>query len=121
MARIYAARQIQDGPRAGKWHMTVASDEERWCHAIGYCGENCAHDTADGARAHYDQWLVDKAEFTSLAVDAVKEQHRCDVPGCNSWAWNSGQPPGEYMYRFTLCADHLTSDGYKAALEGRHK
>lgn len=34
MARIYSARQRQSD---GRWDMTVASDEENWCHAIGYC------------------------------------------------------------------------------------
>lgn len=34
MARIYMPRQRTDD---GRWRMTVSSDEEGWCHAVGYC------------------------------------------------------------------------------------
>ena len=33
MARIYKVRERLDG----RYDMTVSSDEEKWCHPIGYC------------------------------------------------------------------------------------
>lgn len=36
MARIYQPRQRESDK---KWDMTVSSDDEGWCHAVGYCRE----------------------------------------------------------------------------------
>lgn len=35
MARIYQALQRKTD---GRWDYTVSSDDEGWCHALGYCG-----------------------------------------------------------------------------------
>lgn len=117
--RIYQPLKIASGPNAGKWRMTVSSDEEGWCHATGYCGDDCAHDTPQEAENHFDEYVIDNATFTDTAQHEAEEQHRCEAPSCNNWSWNRGTARRHWTHTFWLCPSHLNRDGFKAALKNR--
>jgi hypothetical protein len=111
MARIYAARPLKDGPNAGKFHYTVSSDEEGWCHATGYCADGCpGHETREGAEQHYEQYILDH----HLKLDGVdkESQKKCCV--CGSWTQGRAYFTGEEYREYPLCDEHRTRGNVEA-------
>jgi hypothetical protein len=65
MARIYQPRRLGDG---SGWHYTVASDEEHWCHAVGYCGKTF---DALWPERRPDAFPTDDAHYAALRAEAL--------------------------------------------------
>lgn len=109
-----AAREIADGPLAGRWHYTTAN-RRSGTHPIGYCRDGCqGHETAEEAREHYRSYLL--AERVVLEAGAfVDAQYRCEVDGCEGWATHSTRV-GEWTM-FTLCDEHRTLDTVAGLVE----
>ena len=88
MARFYMPRQIQTGENKGKWHMTVSSDEEGWCHAVGYCERVAACPECE----------KDPAKMIALPMEERKD----DCAICHG---------SRLVDRDPLCLGHDTADG----------
>jgi hypothetical protein len=101
MARIIRPRELQeDGHGTGLWHMTVASDEERWpAYAIGACAapDHPGHKTPEEAAFCYDKWCAEGA--TTYTESAAKE--RCGM--CGIWTQNRAQLQGEIQEVYAIC------------------
>lgn len=74
------ARQITDGPHAGRWHYTCRNDDRIW--PDGACRDGCAgHDTPEEAYEHERQRLVAMMEIVALSPEARAYQPgRCESP-----------------------------------------
>lgn len=92
-----------DGRPTGRFHFARSSayrDE-----AVGYCAAGCAgHDTADEAREHYRQFLVN--ERVSLFPEQMQRPERCRVCG----AWTQSYARVESWDFYPLCPEHLTRE-----------
>ena len=108
MARIYEAREIQrDGQKTGRFHMTVASDEEGWVYPIGPCATACeGHPTKEEAIRHYMEGRL-KSDLRVDGYDA-EQQHKCLE--CGRWTQRFASLRGEFERQFFLCDTHLTVD-----------
>ena len=104
MARILSPRERKiDGQPAGLFHMTVHSDEEKWCYPIGPCAENCpGHATAEEAYRHYQE-----GKITKVRLDGFDEhkQKKCAV--CGAWTQKAACVDGEIFEYWPLCDQHL--------------
>lgn len=103
--------QIKDGPHAGKWHFVrkYGSDGRRGMGAIGYCAEGCnGHDTAEEAREHYRQYLLDQRLRFFEGPDDPSTLRKCQVEGCTAYTAGRGQL-GEWLM-WNLCATHRTRE-----------
>jgi ferredoxin len=111
MALIYQPRQmLKDGKPSGLWRMTVASDEEGWCTAVGACAKDCpGHATADDAEKHWHEGELAKATFDGVDDD---QQKKCLV--CAAWTQRSAIIPGEFYAKFPLCGIHLNMESLRS-------
>lgn len=94
MARVFAARQIKDGPHASRWRFTVASDEESWpAQAVGACAEDGAcpdgHATEAEAVEHYRRGSL----RPPTTYEEPDHQRRC--AGCGTWTTGFVEPNDE--------------------------
>ncbi len=115
MAMIHQPRQIAEGPNAGKWHMTRASDEGG--PVFRDCPEDCpGHDTAEQAAAHPRQVEIAKAEVFD-AGDQATEQRRCAI--CSAWTSGFAMTGGPFPEDRPLCKDHRSHEHIAAAFAKR--
>ena len=81
----------------GKWHFTTTRDGSTV--AVGGCADGCpGHDTADGAREHYRDYIVARARF---GVE-MREQLKCRVCGERTYLAVTAIP----RQLVPLCGDH---------------
>jgi len=145
MASFYQARQRQ---RDGRWDMTVSSDDEGWCHAIGYCAgpfrplepsvalrqEQC--DEYNRKHAPFsDRYHADGHE-SSQEAEACYREYRLDhelrfwpdredareqhrCEAPGCGAWTSGRGEMKPFDLWHLCAEHQTREAVKALLDAR--
>ena len=111
MALIYQPRQmLKDGKPSGIWRMTVASDEEGWCTAVGLCAKDCpGHTTPEEAERHWHEGELAKAVF-----DGVDDDHQKKCMVCAAWTQRFASIPGEFYTKFPLCGIHLTMESLRS-------
>lgn len=86
------------------WHYT-RHNKRSGTYPIGYCAHDCpGHATAEEAREHYKQYLLDNATFKDDSAEP-EHLHRCEVEGCKTLTDGSVSMPGYGVHR-TLCKDH---------------
>ncbi len=101
----YEPRELagEDGRSTGRFHY-VRRNHYR-TEPVGYCANACSgHDTAEEAREHYRQYLIN--ERVDYRPDHMKRPERCKI--CAEWthsyahieAWDS----------YPLCKEHLTKE-----------
>lgn len=107
MARIYSPRELNtDGKPSGLYHMTVHSDEEKWCYPVGPCASQCpGHPTPEEAYRHYQEGKIAK-----VRLDGYDEhkQEKCVV--CSAWTQKAASTEGEFFEYWPLCDLHLNID-----------
>lgn len=110
MARIYSPREItKDGQATGLYHMTVHSDEEKWCIATGLCAAGCpGHATPAEALRHWQEGQLQKVKFDAIDEDT---QRKCAI--CGAWTQKAGYIQGELFESFPLCDAHLDLESFK--------
>jgi hypothetical protein len=105
MTRIIRPRELErEGKPLGLFHMTVSSDEEDWCYAIGPCASKCpGHPTPEEARAHYQE-----GKLTLLKLDGFdsETQKKCIV--CGEWTQTAAYVDDDMFEYWPLCTTHLT-------------
>lgn len=102
------ARQVN--PRshrddAGRWRYTRMNDGHVW--PIGYCAKNCpGHKTAEEAREHYRQYLLDNLQFTEGPDSLPEALYRCAAPDCEEYTTGRATVRGRYLLSWFLCDEH---------------
>lgn len=108
MAVIYETLEIHDAEKkgTGKWHMTMRSDEEGWCHATGPCAIGCpGHETREEATRHWKEGQLEDIRYR----EADDEKKKCQV--CGEWTtrramlWLS-----PFAKEFVLCEKHANKE-----------
>jgi hypothetical protein len=97
---FHAARELGDG----LWIYTCSS--EGHVRPIGYCSVACRHGRREEAERHYEQYLIDSAQYEGRWEG---KQHTCDV--CSRWT-DSYAVLKSYVAH-PLCPLHLNSDGLR--------
>ena len=103
------ARQVQDGPNAGRWHYTNMRDGKVW--ADGACRDGCpGHATAEEAYEHERQRLVSALRFVPLGADALRyAPGKCVL--CDAAARQVGRlPHPAKLEDFRVCDAHANRD-----------
>lgn len=133
MAQIYQARQ-RDTDR--RWDYTLSSDEENWCHALGYCAgwhefqagkpfpaSEClrlntkilpfkdkyhtdGHATVAEAHACYREYILDQELHIFPERPSPDHLHRCQAPECERYT--SGMITCGSFNQWMLCDEHRT-------------
>lgn len=100
-------RQIKAGENTGKWHYTT-HNRRLGTAPIGYCANDCpGHGTAEEARDHYRQYMLDKRlRFYPEPEDPIAK-YRCEaVGGCGNYTAAHAEL-GAWHHWF-LCDEHRT-------------
>ncbi len=125
----YSARQLNDG--SGLWHYTCLNNDQ--VRAVGYCSPfkkcpECAnnycgcdrcngasvvlsespcpgHATAEEARKHYKEYVLDKLRLTPKGEKWPK--HKCDVETCDCEGVCVASMSD---YRYELCEAHANKE-----------
>ena len=141
MVRIYQPRQRESDKR---WDMTVSSDEEGWCHAIGYCGEKPVDPSTQTHlpvhEVNSQGWYRDREPFldkyhrdghaTAQEADACWKEYQLDVELsfhdvvdearmcalCTRWTQRVAVIGHEFSERIWLCEGHANRAGVEFAL-----
>ena len=101
----YGPRELtgQDGQSTGRYHFASANDYRT--APVGYCANGCSgHDTAEEAREHFKQYLVN--EKVDFRPDQMKRPERCKI--CSDWTRSYARVEAWDFY--PLCKDHLTKE-----------
>jgi hypothetical protein len=107
----YQPSELRDanGGHAGKWHYTVTNDKVTF--PAGYCADGCAgHDTPEGAREHFKEYLLDNARFDGKLSN---QQRKCEI--CGVYTERLGQVPS-MMVHHSLCDEHCNREGLAQVL-----
>jgi len=113
------ARQLgKDSDAPGCWNWSLRNDDviyTTWpCHNPTPERERCDHETREEAERHHWEAQAAAIEWHPFDVDAALTLHRCDFPGCGSWAdgsyaWFHGWEQGEF------CVAHSTPEAWREA------
>lgn len=100
----YAARQVEVGPNAGRWHYTCRNDDRIW--PVGLCQDGChGHASPEEAQEHYRRYLLGL-----MKKRGPKEQEwpkeKCCLKECNSEAKYLIDCPGHMGMHFEVCEAH---------------
>jgi len=109
--------KIKEEP-SGLWHMVELSNEKGTCRAIGLCSKGCCgHDTAEGARAHYTEWLVYHSGYLKFVQNepSVRPCLVCEAP--TRGKGYIGIDDLKRHWSFRLCPKHQTQDCVAKFLE----
>ena len=99
----YAARQRKSDML---WHYTCMNDDLIW--PVGACADGCpGHATADEAREHQKQFLLDNARYFDVSG---WPKHKCSVDGCEQEATRAAETPGHFWHHHVFCAEHCTRE-----------
>ncbi len=90
MTQWYAARELESGPNAGKWHYTCSNSSGSSIYPVGACADHCpGHETPEAALRHYVEGLAageirereDPDEQKKCVKCAAWTQHRAMLWG----------------------------------------
>lgn len=103
-------KQGPNGERTGVWHFVRSWDTGGY--PVGRCTKECTHATADEARAHYKQFLMEECLRFTPDVENADTMHRCKAPGgCARYTSGTGSVAGESpAYTWPLCGEHRTAE-----------
>jgi hypothetical protein len=111
---MFVARQVEDGPDAGRWY-TVITERGSTPRRTGYCAVGCkGHETADEALSHHLQYQLDRE--TDFWLERRAAPVECEI---------CGQPTtlrarlGRGTKLFVLCSRHQTTNSLQTLFHRR--